>query len=219
MQSGEGAGREPVAAASESVKTTSGGLGVDARRAEWCRLRRRSRHGRWPDRRHERSRRRRRQYGCSLHRAAWPAARQEHAAALNPRVRAIAPHSSGSHDLSICPSTTKPVLIMHFDSDSLISYSCGTQARDRWIAQNGCSAASPTVQPVTSGSCEYHQGCRPGGRVAMCTFTVPAGARNETAPGHAWSGGSKQGTGASFAIPETQSAAELAWGFFRQYAF
>jgi len=137
----------------------------------------------------------------------------------NPRVRAVAPHSGGSHDLTTCTNATKPVLIMHFDSDAMVPYTCGTQTRDRWVERNGCSAANPMVKPVTGGNCEYYQGCRPGGQVGMCTFMVPPGMRTESAAGHAWSGGSKQGTGAGFAIPETQRATELAWSFFKQYAY
>jgi hypothetical protein len=45
------------------------------------------------------------------------------------------------------------------------------------------------------------------------------GTRNETYPGHAWSGGSKLGMGSSFAIPETASASELSWSFFKLYAW
>jgi hypothetical protein len=42
------------------------------------------------------------------------------------------------------------------------------------------------------------------------------GTRNELFPGHARSGGSKQGAGAAFAIPETESASELSWAFFKE---
>jgi len=55
--------------------------------------------------------------------------------------------------------------------------------------------------------------------VAFCSFDIPtSGTRTELFPGHAWSGGSKQGAGAAFAIPETESASELSWAFFKKYA-
>lgn len=45
--------------------------------------------------------------------------------------------------------------------------------------------------------------------------------RAESLPGHAWSGGSKEGTsmGANYAIPETASATELSWSFFKKYTW
>jgi polyhydroxybutyrate depolymerase len=141
-------------------------------------------------------------------------------ACLRPEVRAVAPHSGGSHDLAACSSPRKPVLLMHFQEDALIPYSCGQQARDRWVQKNGCSAEAPDVKPVLGGSCEYYKGCPADGQVAMCSFNAPmTGTRNELYVGHAWSGGSKVGTGAAFAIPETESASELSWSFFKQYAW
>jgi polyhydroxybutyrate depolymerase len=139
---------------------------------------------------------------------------------LRPEVRAIAPHSGGSHDLSACASQHKPVLLMHFQGDGLIPYNCGTQARDRWAQRNGCSTDAPEIMPVEGGSCEYYKGCPADGQVAMCSFTLPTGGtRNELYPGHGWAGGSKLGMGASFAIPETASASELSWAFFKTHAW
>jgi polyhydroxybutyrate depolymerase len=139
---------------------------------------------------------------------------------LRPEVRAVAPHSGGSHDLAACASQHKPVLLMHFQGDGLIPYSCGQQARDRWVQRNGCTAEAPDVKPVQGGSCQYYKGCPVDGQVAMCTFTIPiGGTRDEAYPGHAWSGGSKLGMGASFAIPETESASQLSWDFFKRYAW
>lgn len=137
---------------------------------------------------------------------------------LRPEVRAIAPHSGGTHDLSACASQHKPALIMHFQGDALIPYACGQKARDRWVARNGCSADAPDVQMVTGGSCEYYKGCPPDGQVAFCSFTIPSGG-NETFAGHAWSGGSKAGMGSQFAIPQTESASELSIRFFKEYAW
>jgi polyhydroxybutyrate depolymerase len=140
---------------------------------------------------------------------------------MRPDIRAIGPHSGGSHDFATCKVTNKPVLVMHFEGDGLIPYLCGTQARDRWIKLNGCLPDAPDVAIVTGGRCEYYKGCPANGQVAMCSFTIPSGMRSESFPGHAWSGGSKQGSsgGAPFAIPETESASELSWAFFKRYAW
>jgi polyhydroxybutyrate depolymerase len=80
---------------------------------------------------------------------------------LRPEVRAIAPHSGGSHDLSACASPRKPVLLMHFQGDGLIPYQCGQQARDRWLTRNGCSKDDPEVKLVQGGSCEILSRLRP----------------------------------------------------------
>lgn len=137
---------------------------------------------------------------------------------LRPEIRAIAPHSGGTHDLSECASEHKPVLIMHFNDDGLIPYKCATQARDRWVEKNGCELEEPDVQTVSGGNCEYYKGCAQGGQVGFCTFTTPEGG-NESFRGHAWSGGSELGSGAQFAIPQTESASELSFQFFKRYAW
>jgi polyhydroxybutyrate depolymerase len=136
-------------------------------------------------------------------------------------VRAFAPHSSGTHDLSACEGTRKPVLVLHFEGDVLVPYRCGTQTRDRWLQRNGCRADDPKVTTVEGGRCEYYRGCLSGGQVALCSFANPEGERSEANPGHAWSGGSKSGEagGARYAIPETESATTLSWEFFRRYAW
>jgi poly(3-hydroxybutyrate) depolymerase len=136
-------------------------------------------------------------------------------------IRAIAPHSSGTHDLSACDGGIKPVLVLHFEGDTLVPYRCGTQTRDRWLQRNGCRADAPEVKTVEGGRCEYYKGCKPGGQVALCSFKNPAGDRSEADAGHAWSGGSKEGQagGARYAIPETASATTLSWEFFERYAW
>jgi poly(3-hydroxybutyrate) depolymerase len=137
---------------------------------------------------------------------------------LRTEVRAIAPHSGGTHDLGSCKSEHKPVLLMHFQGDGLIPYECGHKARDRWVAKNGCQLAAPDVKIVMGGSCEYYKGCPADGQVGFCSFMIPSGG-NDSFPGHAWSGGSEGGMGAQFAIPQTESASELSWSFFKQYAW
>jgi polyhydroxybutyrate depolymerase len=136
-------------------------------------------------------------------------------------LRAIAPHSGGSHDLSGCGGTIKPVIVFHFEDDAVVPYQCGTQARDRWIARNGCQSANPMVTSVKGGQCEYYRGCDDGGQVAMCSFTTPNGSRTVRDRGHGWSGGSTSGGsgGAAYAISETESATSLSWSFFKNYAW
>lgn len=137
---------------------------------------------------------------------------------VRPEIRAVAPHSGGSHDLSNCASTHKPVLLMHFQGDALIPDACGIAARDRWAARNNCQLEAPDIETVNGGTCEYYKDCAPEGQVAFCLFTIPANG-NETFQGHAWSGGSEQGSGAAFAIPQTENASELSFRFFKQYAW
>jgi polyhydroxybutyrate depolymerase len=84
------------------------------------------------------------------------------------RIRAIAPHSGGTHSGS-CPGAPLPVLILHGDSDSLINYSCGVSARDEWVSRNGCSSDVDTVT-ITGGHCDFNRNCPANGQVAMCTF-------------------------------------------------
>lgn len=138
---------------------------------------------------------------------------------MRPDLHAVAPHSGGSHDFASCRVSHKPVLLMHFEGDGLIPYTCGSQARDRWLALNHCQADAPDVTQVQGGRCEYYKGCAADGQVGMCSFTIPSGMRSEAFPGHAWSGGSKDGMGAPFAIPETASTSELSWAFFKRYAW
>lgn len=141
-----------------------------------------------------------------------------HNGCINPVIRAIGPHSGGSHDLSTCTNQHRPVILFHFKTDTLIAYSWGQEARDRWIARNGCDATNPDVTQVNGGVCEYYKGCPADGQVAMCSFDVPANASPQAVAGHAWSGGAT-GVGGNFGIPETESATDLGWAFFKKYAW
>jgi poly(3-hydroxybutyrate) depolymerase len=136
-------------------------------------------------------------------------------ACINTTFRATGPHSGGTHDLSGCANKHKPIIIFHFKSDSLISYDCGVDARDKWVAHNGCNATGPDVVTVKGGSCEYYKSCPADGQVAFCSFDEPSDGGGELLTGHAWSGG----TADPFAIPQTESATALGWGFFKKYAW
>jgi len=142
------------------------------------------------------------------------------AACINPNIKGIAPHSGGTHKLDGCLVRKVPVLILHFNSDTLISYHCGLNARNEWIERNGCTSSRPEVELVWGGHCEYYRNCTEGGQVAMCTFREPLGGGGEWLLGHGWAGGAKTGRpGDRFSIAGRASATELSWKFFKKYAW
>jgi polyhydroxybutyrate depolymerase len=138
---------------------------------------------------------------------------------VSSKVAAIAPHSAGTHDLSGCKGSIKPVILFHFKTDTLIDYECGTGARDQWVKRNGCSPQNPDKVNVKGGVCEYFKGCPAKAQVAMCSFDEPLGGGGSFPTGHAWSGGAKGSLEDFAAISETESATELGWSFFKKYAW
>ncbi|HEX5656609.1 MAG TPA: PHB depolymerase family esterase [Polyangiales bacterium] len=129
---------------------------------------------------------------------------------LRKDIRAIGPHSAGTHDLSACPAQHKPVIIFHGDADQLIPFDCGQQARERWVERNGCST-EVDVQAVKNGRCEFHRGCPADGQVAFCSF---AGMN------HGWAGGPDlQVLLYPSAYSTYESASQLGWSFFKKYAW
>ena len=141
-----------------------------------------------------------------------------HSGCLRKDLRAVAPHSGGSHEFTGCMGGHRPAMLLHFNGDGLIPTMCGTEARNRWVQRNGCEMGSPEVKMVKGGKCEYYK-CPADGQVAYCEFEIPAAERSASFPGHAWSGGTKMGPSAQFAIPDTESATELTWQFFKKYAW
>jgi len=128
--------------------------------------------------------------------------------------RAVAPHSGGTHTLTACPSTTKPIIIFHGTSDETIPDACDdpTAAQisgfpasaTQWAAHNGC-ATTYTTQSVENGTCMIYDNCPTGGQVEVCTFTSML---------HCWAGGTGE-----FGCPTYASATALEWAFFKQYAW
>jgi polyhydroxybutyrate depolymerase len=135
---------------------------------------------------------------------------------MNPKIRAVGPHSGGTHDFSKCVNKRKPVIVFHYKGDSLIDYSCGVGAKDNWVKLNGCMPANPDIVKVKNGQCEYYKGCPADGQVALCSFD---GGDSALPPGHCWSGGKDQGDNAFAACPDGEDAAELGWAFFKKYAW
>ena len=130
-----------------------------------------------------------------------------HAGCMRDDVRAIAPHSGGTHDLTGCAVTRKPVIVMHGSADTLVPASCGISAAAAWAARNGC-ATTTTSRSVQGGTCVRYDGCPAGGQVERCTFT---------AMGHCWAGGPL--SSGVYACPLYASATALAWEFFKNDAW
>lgn len=122
-------------------------------------------------------------------------------------VRAVAPHSGGTHDLTGCTGGIKPVILFHGTADPVIPTSCGRDAAAAWAAHNGC-ATTTTSRDVDGGTCESYDGCPAGGQVELCTFTLM---------GHCWAGGPL--SSGIYACPPYADATRLEWEFFKAYAW
>ncbi len=136
---------------------------------------------------------------------------------MRPDIRAVAPHSGGTHNLDTCTSTKKPIIIFHGDADPVIPEGCDvpgantppgfTASATAWATKNGCGTTFTTVS-VENGTCEYYDGCPEGGQVALCFFK---------GMGHCWAGA--PGDAGVFACPTYASATQLEWDFFKKYAW
>lgn len=137
------------------------------------------------------------------------------AGCMRPDIRAIAPHSGGTHDLAACTSDKKPVIIFHGSSDPLVPAYCsdpdappvigGKPSADLWAEHNGCGTTTQRIE-IQGGHCELYDGCPDGGQVELCVFD---------AMGHCWAGGSL----GTYGCPTYESATQLEWAFFKQYAW
>ncbi len=132
-----------------------------------------------------------------------------------PNIRAVAPHSGGTHALDQCPVAHKPIIIFHGLSDPVIPVGCDdpnstavsgvTPSATAWAAHNGCANTTTTV-PVNNGTCYVYDACPADGQVELCTFN---------SMGHCWAGG-VQGT---YGCANYESATQLEWNFFKQHAW
>lgn len=130
-----------------------------------------------------------------------------HAGCMLPVIRAVAPHSGGTHELSGCVNAKRPIIIFHGTSDAVIPASCGDSAASAWAAHNGC-ATTFTTRTIQGGMCRRWDGCPTGGQVELCTFDNMA---------HCWAGGA-QGAGI-FSCPAYEKATQLEWQFWKTYAW
>jgi polyhydroxybutyrate depolymerase len=140
-----------------------------------------------------------------------------HIGCMRDDVRAVAPHSGGTHDLAGCANDRMPIIIFHGSSDPVIPAGCDDPkatavqniepSADAWAAHNGC-ATTTTSRAVTNGTCVRYDGCPAGGQVELCTFP---------GMGHCWAGGAAS-TGV-YACPTYAQATQLEWEFFKQFAF
>jgi len=139
-----------------------------------------------------------------------------HVGCMRPDIRAIAPASGGTNDLSQCITGNTPVIIFHGSSDALIPPGCNdpnalpvlgvTPAADAWAQKNGCSMTT-TTRSVEGGTCYHYEGCPADGQVELCTFAM----------GHCWAGGAA--SAGIYSCPTNASATLLEWQFFKQYAW
>ena len=137
-----------------------------------------------------------------------------HAGCMKPGIRAVAPHSGGTHSLDGCVNGHMPIIIFHGLADEVIPDGCDDPAGNvpsgvtpsaiAWAQHNGCAMTSHTVI-VENGSCQVFDGCPADGQVELCTFTNML---------HCWAGGPSP-----YGCPGNASATQLEWTFFQQYAW
>ncbi|CAN5917235.1 PHB depolymerase family esterase [soil metagenome] len=140
-----------------------------------------------------------------------------HIGCMRPDIRAVAPHSGGTHELSGCVNARRPIIMFHGTSDTLIAPGCQdpasapvgstVPAATAWAAHNGCSTTT-TSRMVAGGTCIHYEGCPADGQVELCTFSGMA---------HCWAGGAA-GAGV-FSCPAYAAATQLEWAFFKTYAW
>jgi polyhydroxybutyrate depolymerase len=131
-----------------------------------------------------------------------------HAGCMRSDIRAVAPHSGGTHDLAGCINDKKPIIMFHGRSDGLVPVACEEPAAaSAWAQHNGCSTTT-TSRTVQGGTCLRYDGCPAGGQVEVCTFNGMA---------HCWAGGAA--SAGVYSCPAYASATQLAWQFFKTDAW
>jgi polyhydroxybutyrate depolymerase len=136
---------------------------------------------------------------------------------LRADIRAVAPHSGGTHALASCTEAKKPIIIFHGTADPVIPAGCAdphaigifgvTPSADAWAAHNGCTLVT-TPRAVQNGTCYHYEGCPADAQVELCTFT---------GMGHCWAGGAA--SAGIYSCPGNAKATQLEWQFFKQYAW
>jgi polyhydroxybutyrate depolymerase len=139
-----------------------------------------------------------------------------HTGCMRPDIRAVAPHSGGTHAFDTCVTDRKPVIIFHGTSDTIVPNGCDdpsvpppqgvTPSATQWAVKNGC-AGTVTRRNVQGGSCIYYDDCPADGQVALCTFTAMR---------HCWAGGK---SASIYACPDFEDATALEWAFFKDHAW
>jgi polyhydroxybutyrate depolymerase len=133
---------------------------------------------------------------------------------LRSDIRAVAPHSGGTHVLDQCPNTHMPIIIFHGKADPVIPIGCAdpsapaqnvAASAQLWAQRNGC-AMTTTSTAVHNGTCVSYDGCPADGQVELCTFDNM---------GHCWAGGVQGLYGCSDYDPATT----LEWNFFKAHAW
>jgi polyhydroxybutyrate depolymerase len=137
-----------------------------------------------------------------------------HAGCMRPDIRAVAPHSGGTHALDQCLTNHTPIIIFHGLTDPVIPVGCDdpdvtppsgvTPSASAWATKNGCAQTTHSIA-VDNGTCQVYDGCPADGQVELCTFTNM---------GHCWAGGPS-----IYGCPNYASATQLEWDFFKQYAY
>lgn len=140
-----------------------------------------------------------------------------HAGCMRPDIRAIAPHSGGTHALDDCETARRPIIMFHGLSDPVIPAGCSdpsepmadghVAAATLWAQRNGC-ALSSRIEPVQGGRCYVYDDCPDDGQVTLCTFDRMS---------HCWAGGPQ--SAGIYACPGYASATTLEWEFWKTHAW
>lgn len=140
-----------------------------------------------------------------------------HVGCMRPDIRAVAPHSGGTHDLASCVNQRRPIIMFHGKADALIAPGCqdpesfgvlgATAAATAWAAHNGCATTFAT-RTIQGGHCIHYEGCPADGQVELCMFD---------GMGHCWAGGAA--SAGIYSCPAYEAATQLEWQFFKTYAW
>jgi len=138
-----------------------------------------------------------------------------HVGCMRDDIRAIAPHSGGTHPFDACTTGHKPVIIFHGTGDGVVPPGCDDPkalpppnviaSATQWADKNGC-ASTTTSRTVQGGTCVSYDGCPADGQVDLCTFDLM---------GHCWAGGSA----GIYGCPTYAAATALEWDFFKHHAW